>query len=224
SLTGTLTIPSSITSIGEYAFATLSSLQSIIALNPVPLTNLGELAFWGDNNIKYLYVPCSSIPAYQSASQWNSFTVVGDDKFVNITSSADTVKYGTRVTFTADTSCLNKPVTLHWQVNGKPEGAGYGTFSYVPVNGDIISCNAVFTDTSATSNAIVMFVSCNPNMNIAVTTPGTLNTLIGSCSSTVTNLTLSGTIDARDFKTMRDSMPVLTVLDLSQTAIAAYTG
>ena len=42
--------------------------------------------------------------------------------------------------------------------------------------------------------------------------------------STITNLTLSGTIDARDFKTMRDSMNVLTVLDISGTTIAAYTG
>ena len=42
--------------------------------------------------------------------------------------------------------------------------------------------------------------------------------------STVTNLTLTGTIDARDFKTMRDSMNVLAVLDISGTTISAYYG
>ena len=41
---------------------------------------------------------------------------------------------------------------------------------------------------------------------------------------TVTNLTVTGTIDARDFKTMRDNMPLLAVLDLSGVTIAAYTG
>jgi hypothetical protein len=42
--------------------------------------------------------------------------------------------------------------------------------------------------------------------------------------NTVTDLTLTGTIDARDFKTMRDSMTALAVLDADGAAIAAYTG
>lgn len=57
-----------------------------------------------------------------------------------------------------------------------------------------------------------------------VTTPGTLNTVAKSYLSIVTNLTIIGNIDARDFKTMRDSMPVLTVLNLSSATIAAYSG
>ncbi len=40
----------------------------------------------------------------------------------------------------------------------------------------------------------------------------------------VDSLTVTGTIDARDFKMMRDSMPVLSVLDLSGVDIVAYTG
>lgn len=42
--------------------------------------------------------------------------------------------------------------------------------------------------------------------------------------STITNLTVTGTMDARDFKTMRDSMEVLAVIDLNSATIAAYTG
>ncbi|HEX7583948.1 MAG TPA: hypothetical protein VF373_04615, partial [Prolixibacteraceae bacterium] len=50
----------------------------------------------------------------------------------------------------------------------------------------------------------------------------TVNVTAGSLSlaltntekSTITNLTLTGTIDARDFKTMRDSMTVLAEIDL----------
>ncbi|MEI6754807.1 MAG: leucine-rich repeat protein [Paludibacter sp.] len=57
-----------------------------------------------------------------------------------------------------------------------------------------------------------------------VTTAGTLSTVASSYLSTVTNLTVTGTIDARDFKTMRDNMPVLAVLDLSTAIIIAYTG
>ncbi|MDD4671396.1 MAG: leucine-rich repeat protein [Bacteroidales bacterium] len=57
-----------------------------------------------------------------------------------------------------------------------------------------------------------------------VPTAGTLSTVASSYLTTVTNLTVTGTIDARDFKTMRDNMPLLAVLDLSGVTIAAYTG
>ena len=59
-----------------------------------------------------------------------------------------------------------------------------------------------------------------------------LNVTAGSLSSaltateleTVTNLILTGTMDARDFKTMRDLMPALAVLDLSGGTIVVYNG
>jgi len=60
---------------------------------------------------------------------------------------------------------------------------------------------------------------------VNVTTPGTLySTLTPLEKSTVTELTVSGIVDARDFKTMRDSMPVLNSIDLSTIQIAAYSG
>lgn len=55
-------------------------------------------------------------------------------------------------------------------------------------------------------------------------TAGNLATEAASYLTTVTNLTVTGTIDARDFKTMRDAMPLLEVLDLSGTTIAAHWG
>jgi hypothetical protein len=42
--------------------------------------------------------------------------------------------------------------------------------------------------------------------------------------STVTNLTVTGILDAQDFKTMRDDMPVLAVIDIGSTTIAEYSG
>lgn len=39
----------------------------------------------------------------------------------------------------------------------------------------------------------------------------------------ITHLTIAGTIDARDFKTMRDSLPHLSVVDLSGSRIVAYS-
>jgi len=60
---------------------------------------------------------------------------------------------------------------------------------------------------------------------INITAAGTLSTALTSNELyTVTNLTITGTIDARDFKTMRDAMPTLAILDLSGITIAAYNG
>jgi len=60
---------------------------------------------------------------------------------------------------------------------------------------------------------------------INVQTPGSLSTLLTEDEkSTVTNLTLTGTIDARDIKCMRDQIAHITNLDLSNANIAAYEG
>jgi len=55
-------------------------------------------------------------------------------------------------------------------------------------------------------------------------TAGGLNNLIGNDLASITNLSLKGTIDARDFKTMRDLMPALESVDLNEANIIAYTG
>jgi BspA type Leucine rich repeat region (6 copies)/Domain of unknown function (DUF6383) len=57
-----------------------------------------------------------------------------------------------------------------------------------------------------------------------VTTAGTLSTVASAYLSTVTNLTITGSIDARDIKCMRDQMPLLAVLDMSGVSIQAYSG
>ncbi len=61
--------------------------------------------------------------------------------------------------------------------------------------------------------------------NINVATAGTLGSLLTADEkTTITDLTVTGTIDARDVKCMRDDMTVLAVLDLTNVQIAEYTG
>lgn len=49
-------------------------------------------------------------------------------------------------------------------------------------------------------------------------------TLTADELATVTNLTVTGTIDARDFKILREAMPVLASIDLSAVTIETYNG
>ena len=69
---------------------------------------------------------------------------------------------------------------------------------------------------SATTTGIVNFVYASA---------GNLATILGASNlSTVSALKLTGSIDARDFKTMRDDMPMLTSIDLTDVSISPYTG
>jgi hypothetical protein len=73
----------------------------------------------------------------------------------------------------------------------------------------------------------VMLQAVNPTTLSVVSTAGGLSTAIttaGGNPSTVTSLTITGTIDARDFLVMRDNLPALSVINLSAVTIAAYTG
>lgn len=60
---------------------------------------------------------------------------------------------------------------------------------------------------------------------VHVNTPGTLSNLLTQTElNTITDLTLTGNIDARDFKTMRDLMPKVSNFNLESSIIMAYFG
>ena len=54
--------------------------------------------------------------------------------------------------------------------------------------------------------------------------PGGLDKAVLLTSVFITHLVINDTIDSRDFKTMRDNLPNLKVIDLSNATIAAYNG
>ena len=60
--------------------------------------------------------------------------------------------------------------------------------------------------------------------SVTITAGGLASKLTEIEKNTITNLTISGTIDARDFKTMRDSMPVLRDINIGGTTIQEYDG
>lgn len=61
--------------------------------------------------------------------------------------------------------------------------------------------------------------------NINIAAAGTLTTSLNSSEkNTISNLTITGVIDARDVKCMRDEMPNLSVLDISAVTIQSYNG
>ena len=90
---------------------------------------------------------------------------------VSIAASANPVCAGTSVTFTATPTNGGTTPSYQWKVNGTNVGTDNPVYSYIPTNGDIVTCvltsNATCaTDNPATSNPITMTV--NPNLPVSV--------------------------------------------------------
>lgn len=71
---------------------------------------------------------------------------------------------------------------------------------------------------------LTFLLSANVHKTITCSA-GKLSSLVSNTEKqTLTNLTITGTIDARDFRFMRDSLPMLAELDIEDVTIAAYNG
>lgn len=78
---------------------------------------------------------------------------------------------------------------------------------------------------SSCSDITCTFTCTRENETSVNVSAGGLSSMFSdSEKETTTDLGITGTIDARDFKTMRDEMPNLKSVDLSEATIAEYTG
>ena len=71
--------------------------------------------------------------------------------------------------------------------------------------------------------SVMMLAVAAPWGGAVETASGKLDALIGNDAATATELTLSGTMDARDFKFIAESMPGLSTLDLGEVTIEEYS-
>ena len=246
----TVTIPSSVTSIGYSAFCYCKSLLDLtiplsvariemdafnecVNLRSIHCNTISPINFTSNmtvfRNVNKstctLYVPYGSKDAYLSANQWKYFTNIIE--MPGLFLSNNKISMGPEVC----TAELVISSNLAWTATSdqtwltvEPSTGSFGT--------DTITFAASENPTSAIRSATVTISATGLTpQTIRVTqydrvevTAGNLKTILANQLSTITSLTLSGTIDARDFKTMRDEMPVLTNIDLSRVKIASYYG
>lgn len=93
---------------------------------------------------------------------------------VSITSSANPVCQGMLVNFTAIPNNGGTSPIFEWKVNGVVVGNEGSTYSYIPLNGDVVICKLTSSESCSSgnptiSNAIVMTVSPYQTVGISIT-------------------------------------------------------
>jgi len=248
-LTGTLTLPKNVTTIGSYAFKGCSGFSSVSI--PSSVTSIQSWAFgdctglnsinvawftplnFGTNNDVFtnvnkntciLNVPSGTAALYDAASQWTDFVNIVEIPGIIISADALTLSanYGSSKSVGISSS-------TDWSASSDQEwltlSSGNGTSGISTLN---LTAIANLTSTSRTATIAITATGFS-NKTITITqnsgvTPGGLYALLGESIATTTSLALTGSIDARDFKTMRDDMPLLATVDLSNVTIVYYSG
>ncbi|NLU37862.1 MAG: leucine-rich repeat protein [Bacteroidales bacterium] len=226
-----ITIPSTVTKIETNAFSYCTVLKSLYVETPKPidLTSYVDVFKGIDKTTCILHVPYLTKENFNISNQWKDFKNIQEmDGFYLPVNRSDLFSdEGSRDTLSilssVDWSLVKDQEWLH--VN-KYSGTGDDSLIFT------VDANPDYTDRVAT----VTISSTNlPSQTINITQygiPRTFNISAGGLSSTlnadekntISNLKLTGTMDARDFKTMRDSMPALSNVDISGITIATYSG
>ena len=99
---------------------------------------------------------------------------------VTISASVNNVCAGTPVTFTATPTSGGTTPSYLWKVNGTAVGTDLPNYTYIPANGDLVSCTLTSSETCTTnnpapSNSILMTVNTNLPVSITLTSaPATI--------------------------------------------------
>lgn len=88
----------------------------------------------------------------------------------------------------------------------------------------LITCLITFSSCDDDSIFYPKVTTANGTTTVSGIRPGGLERALFIRLGSVSHLIINDTIDARDFATMRDQMPGLTTIDLSNAVIAAYNG
>ena len=226
-----ITIPLLVTSIGREAFADCHGLTSVNSnsRHPVKLNSSSDVFSGINKNTCTLNVPYKSKEVYASAYQWKEFTNINEE-INGFRWNPPIVSY----TAKGGSAVINSTANVLWTASSdqtwltvKPTSAtGIQSITFTAEeNPTTIGRIAKVTVSATEVLSQIITVTQEGRPKIIATEPGgLLSGLTFAELNSITNLTITGTIDARDFKIMRDDMPSLQVIDLSGAAIAAYSG
>ncbi len=225
-----ISIPSSVNVIEDAPFFGCRSLTSITVGSPTPvdLKASNDAFLTVDKDKCTLNIPYKTAALYRAAYQWGDFKniVEAQNGFclgateVNLASAANSTT-NISVKSNVDWSASSDQ---SWLSVSPASGTGDNTLTLV-VQGKTSEGSRIAKITVSSVGFKNQYVTVIQDGAAIKVTAGNLANLFTSEElRNMTMLKLAGTIDARDFKTMRDLMPRLTSIDLSATNIVAYSG
>jgi hypothetical protein len=204
-------LPAGLTTISPFAFWNCTGLTSLVNLNPTPVSITSDVFLGVTQSAVQLKVPSGSLNAYKSAAVWRNFLVTGG---IALTISVNNEVLGS--VSGATSGIYNNGTTL--QLTAHP-AAGYEFLRWT--SGEtVLSTTPELTLTLTQDTEVTAHFAKTGSYTL--TEVNTLKDVAGI--KEITHLTLSGYIDARDVQFMRDSMPNLTELDLTDATVVAYSG
>ncbi|MFA5045960.1 MAG: leucine-rich repeat protein, partial [Paludibacter sp.] len=220
-------IPSTVSYIGSSAFQSCTGLTSVYinSVYPIDFTNSGD-PFYNSNKAGCtLYVPYATKPYYFAATGWKDF--------MNIVEGAQGFLVGQRtVKFPSTTT--SKSILITVKANVAWQAQSNQPWLVVSSNDSILKLTAEANPSDTIRKATVIVTSPGfDSQTVDITqaaaprnvTAGGLSTILTATElNTLTEIALIGTIDARDFKTMRENMPALANIDLAGVNVVAYEG
>jgi len=232
----TIKFPASLTFIGTGAFGSCSGLKEITLSSG--LSVLAENAFYGCSRLTRitnpnstpieitnsvfsgvnqpgcsLIVPTGSENAFKTANVWKNFKISGGGYSVSALSSNPMV--GCISGLTNKMYSENEVITL------TAETIDRSTFINWTENNYEVSTDPVYSFTVKGNRKLI--ANFENKVSINLPDAGTLNNALQNTLN-ITSLILSGNIDARDIKHIRDNFPSLLSLNMKGTHMKGYTG
>lgn len=226
-----LVISSSVTYIGDGAFSFLPSLASIEVhhLYPLSLHTLYDVFEGVDKSAVTLHVPFGTKDRYASAYEWKDFkNMVEDTKgfLLNAVSVSFKPEGGTdnSIQVTANFAWTAK-ADQSWLTVSPISAENSRTLEIsAEANSGLSSRNGILTLSAEGIPAQVIRITQQSQTRVVTVTPGGLSVALSKEEKhSISSLTLTGTMDARDFRTIRFEMPLLEELDIREVNIVAYT-
>ena len=231
-----LTIPNSVTSIGNSAFIACTGLTEITSFaNSVP--PIGDSTFYNVNKSIPVYVPCSLISDYQTASGWNEFTNYQPMPSATIKGYGESIKSGhwvfiasplaTSVLPTAVYGLVADPVENYdlYRFNQSGKNGEWENYKNIEHTGDFVLDNGkgyLYANMNDVTLTFVGTMNMNASHTVALAYDDRANlpgwNLVGN------PFTEAAYIDRSYYKMNAEGTDVTPVATYENTPVAAYSG
>ncbi|MCG6191138.1 leucine-rich repeat protein [Maribellus maritimus] len=225
-----INIPSTVTSIGMGAFEGCSGLRSIYVHSSEPAVLDSPVFEEVTKSQCTLFVPAEAVQAYQDAIEWDEFSYIDDignalgGYEITFTPIDQPVNYDYKEVFA--NVAWNAWSDVDWLTVTPNIVEGYLHYEVTENTGDTDRIGHVTIIAEGFASHVITVTQLGQQLvTVNVETAGTLGSLLSAGEKeTITNLKVTGNIDARDFRIMSQEMSVLILLDLSEATVVAYSG